>query len=116
MQSFDFTILIPFVYVAMMLFMWLFPPRWVKQIFVDIDEQVSAIKTWTPRLMGALRGANPEQYVERAKTEGGDLLGLIVQLAQLAQHLPQLIDVANQLGLSSLIGGATEKSEGVVDW
>lgn len=87
-------------YLVIFILAWLFPPRWIQGIFDNIAEQVKDLKTWTPRLMGALRGTaeNQAEYVAQAQQQDG-IVGLITSLAPILPHLPQLMQLAQQFGV-----------------
>lgn len=110
MQAFDYSSLIPFVYVGMMLLLWLFPPRWVNQLMKDLKSNIDNLRTWAPRLMGALRGTQHEEYVTAAGKQN-NLVGLLVQLAPLIERAPQILQALDELGALNALGITEEQKQ-----
>lgn len=113
MQAIDLSSIVPLFYVAMMLLLWLFPPRWVKKLGEDAVKMIDDLKTWAPRLMGALRGNKHEEFVQEAQSDKG-IVGLLTTIAPILQYLPQLLELAEQFGIMQ--GQPQNQSQGGVGW
>lgn len=120
----DISLLPMVMYVVMAFLMWMFPPRWVKGAFKDAGTWFEDLKTWAPRLVGAVKHGTVEEVKAQAMDSSNPLVQTLVALGDIAPMLTDIMPLIQkygpalleQLGNPSAAPGAAAAKEGGGLW
>lgn len=91
----DPNVILQIAFLIMAIVYFFRPPNWIKDLLSRGEEQVKDLKTWAPRLVGALAHGEESYNKQLNNMENSSelvqILGMLPQLAPILNNIPQLM-------------------------